>query len=83
MDYGYEGKLWLLQNLTVPADAKLGDTVTLKAAVDWLVCKDICVPEDTTLTLAAQDRSASRPIPPWRRISPPRAICCRWPRPGK
>ena len=51
MDYGYEGKLWLLQKLTVPADAKLGDTVTLKAAVDWLVCKDICVPEDTTLTL--------------------------------
>ena len=32
--------------LTVPADAKAGDTVTLKAAVDWLVCKDICVPED-------------------------------------
>jgi len=28
MDYGYEGKLWLLQKLTVPADAKLGDTVT-------------------------------------------------------
>jgi thiol:disulfide interchange protein DsbD len=51
MDYGYEGKLWLLQKLTVPADAKLGDTVTLKAAVDWLVCKDICVPEETTLTL--------------------------------
>jgi len=51
MDYGYEGKLWLMQKLTVPADAKMGGTVTLKAAVDWLVCKDICVPEDTTLTL--------------------------------
>src|SRR5579883_1304184 len=51
MDYGYEGKLWLLQTLHIPADAKPGDTVPLKAAVDWLVCKDICVPEDTTLTL--------------------------------
>ena len=51
MDYGYEGKLWLLQKLTVPADAKAGDTVTLKAAADWLVCKDICVPEEATLTL--------------------------------
>jgi thiol:disulfide interchange protein len=51
MDYGYEGKPWLLQKLTVPADAKLGDVVTLKASVDWLVCKDICVPEDTTLSL--------------------------------
>jgi thiol:disulfide interchange protein DsbD len=51
MDYGYEGKLWLLQKLTVPAEAKLGDVVTLKASVDWLVCKDVCVPEDTTLSL--------------------------------
>jgi thiol:disulfide interchange protein len=51
MDYGYEGKPWLLQKLTIPADAKVGDTITLKAAVDWLVCKDLCVPEQTTLTL--------------------------------
>ncbi len=51
MDYGYEGKLWLLQKLTVPADAKVGDTVTLKAAATWLVCKDICVPEDANLML--------------------------------
>ena len=82
MDYGYEGKLWLLQKLTVPADAKLGDTITLKAAADWLVCKDICVPEDTALTLAAQGLGRCRPIPPCQKISPPRATFCRWPRPG-
>ncbi len=51
MDYGYEGKLWLLQTLSVPADAKVGETITLKAAADWLVCKDVCVPENATLTL--------------------------------
>jgi thiol:disulfide interchange protein/DsbC/DsbD-like thiol-disulfide interchange protein len=51
MDYGYEGQPWLLQKLTIPANAKAGDTVTLKAAVDWLVCKDVCVPEDATLNL--------------------------------
>jgi len=51
MDFGYEGKPWLLQTLTVPANAKAGDTVILKAAVDWLACKDVCVPEDATLTL--------------------------------
>jgi len=51
MDYGYEGQPWLLQKLTIPANAKAGDTVTLKAAVGWLVCKDVCVPEDATLTL--------------------------------
>ena len=51
MDYGYEGTLWLLTTLAVPADAKPGDTITLKAAVSWLVCKNICVPEDAVLSL--------------------------------
>ena len=51
MDYGYEGTLWLISDVTVPATAKPGQTVTLKAAASWLVCKDICVPEDAALTL--------------------------------
>jgi thiol:disulfide interchange protein DsbD len=51
MDYGYEGKLWLLTKLTAPADAKPGETVTIRAAASWLVCKNICVPEEAALTL--------------------------------
>ncbi|HEY4940271.1 MAG TPA: protein-disulfide reductase DsbD domain-containing protein [Rhizomicrobium sp.] len=51
MDFGYEGKVWLLSNLTAPADARPGDTVLLKAAVGWLVCKEVCIPEEATLTL--------------------------------
>ncbi|MEP6831466.1 MAG: protein-disulfide reductase DsbD domain-containing protein [Rhizomicrobium sp.] len=76
MDYGYEGKLWLLQKLTVPADAKVGDTITLKAAADWLVCKDICVPEDATLTLpikvgpAAPDPSVAKDFAAARNLLP-------------
>ena len=31
MDYGYEGKVWILTHVTAPADARPGDTVTLKA----------------------------------------------------
>jgi thiol:disulfide interchange protein DsbD len=45
MDYGYEGKVWLLVDLTVPADAATG-TVTLKALVQYLVCREVCIPED-------------------------------------
>jgi thiol:disulfide interchange protein/DsbC/DsbD-like thiol-disulfide interchange protein len=76
MDYGYEGKLWLMQKLTVPADAKAGDTITLKAAVDWLVCKDICVPEEATLTLplkigpAAPDASVAKDFAAARNLLP-------------
>jgi thiol:disulfide interchange protein DsbD len=50
MDYGYEGTPWLLVPLTAPADAAPGP-VTIKAKASWLVCKNICIPEDATLTL--------------------------------
>ncbi len=51
MDYGYEGKLWLLSKLTAPADARPGDTVTLNAAATWLVCERICIPEEAALSI--------------------------------
>jgi thiol:disulfide interchange protein DsbD len=51
MNYGYEGKVWLLTKLTAPRDAKPGDVVNLKAAASWLVCQEVCIPEDRTLTL--------------------------------
>ena len=80
MDYGYEGTPWFLVKLTAPVDAK-GPAI-LKAAVSWLVCEQICVPEDATLTLTlpvgkqeadaavAKDFAAARallPVPsPWK-----------------
>lgn len=50
MDYGYEGKPWLLIDLTVPADAPVGAT-TLKALVQYLVCREVCIPEDANVEL--------------------------------
>jgi thiol:disulfide interchange protein len=51
MNYGYEGKPWLLVRVTAPADAKPG-IVTLNAHVNWLVCSaTLCVPEDAPVTL--------------------------------
>jgi thiol:disulfide interchange protein len=50
MDYGYEGKPWLLVDITAPKDAAPG-AVTLQAAASWLVCAEVCVPEDATLSL--------------------------------
>jgi thiol:disulfide interchange protein/DsbC/DsbD-like thiol-disulfide interchange protein len=51
MNYVFSDEVYLPVPITVPADAKPGQSVTLKAAADWLVCKDVCVPEDATLTL--------------------------------
>src|ERR1700748_2904060 len=50
MDYGYEGTPWLLSNLTAPADAAAGPVV-IKAHASWLVCQQICIPEEATLNL--------------------------------
>jgi thiol:disulfide interchange protein DsbD len=51
LNYGYSGEVVLLQEITPPVDAKAGP-VSLAADASWLVCKDICIPEKATLTLA-------------------------------
>jgi thiol:disulfide interchange protein/DsbC/DsbD-like thiol-disulfide interchange protein len=51
MDYGYEGKVWLLTDVAVPADARIGDSVVLKTKAHFLVCEQVCIPQDTDLSL--------------------------------
>jgi thiol:disulfide interchange protein DsbD len=51
MNFGYEDQVALLNEITAPADAKPGETATLSADVMWLVCSDVCIPEETHLTL--------------------------------
>lgn len=51
MNYGYEGMVWLLSDIPVPANAKRGDRITLQADASWLVCKEVCVPEDAKLSV--------------------------------
>ena len=51
MNYGYEGGVILPVMLQVPADAVVGQTVTLSAVVQFLVCADVCVPDQATVTL--------------------------------
>ncbi|MDP3855001.1 protein-disulfide reductase DsbD [Phenylobacterium sp.] len=66
MNYGYHDEVLLPVPITVPASARPGETVTIRAAVAFLVCADICVPEDAalTLTLPVADGLA-QPDPKW------------------
>jgi thiol:disulfide interchange protein DsbD len=50
-DYGYEGEVLLLVPIATP-DAAPGSSVSLKADVRLLVCKDVCIPERTTVAVA-------------------------------
>ena len=64
MNYGYEGEVLLPVAVTAPANAKPGDKVALQAKVSLLVCADVCVPEDDTLSFTLPVASASTPPDP-------------------
>lgn len=44
MDFGYSNRA-LFQATITPPTAISGETYTVKADLEWLVCKDICLPE--------------------------------------
>ena len=51
VNYGYEGDVLLPLAYTAPADAAPGTPLTLRAKADWLVCKEVCIPETVALEL--------------------------------
>lgn len=59
LNYGYEGTLLLPVPLTLPA-AFAAETLEVKLRADWLVCKEVCIPEggDFVLKLPAQAATA-------------------------
>lgn len=71
MNYGYSDEVLLPVAVTAPADARPGEVATLKAHASFLVCEEICVPEDAQLTLDLPITAAPPPEDPkWgRRIA--------------
>jgi thiol:disulfide interchange protein DsbD len=64
MSYGYEKDVLLPVELAVPATARPGTEVTLAGRVDWLECKEACIPGKAELTLTLPVRAESpRPGP--------------------
>lgn len=51
VDYGYQKDVLLVVPVRVPAHLSVGSTVNLRASVEWLVCRDLCVPVQTTVDL--------------------------------
>ena len=61
MNFGYEDEVVLLNEITAPANAAPGQTVTLEADVMWLVCSDVCIPEETHLSVPLSVADGSPP----------------------
>jgi thiol:disulfide interchange protein DsbD len=78
VSYGYHDEVLLFAEVTPPAQLS-GDAVTLKAEGGWLVCREICIPGKSAMSLtlpvgtaqasasadlfAATDRLVPRPYP--------------------
>lgn len=59
--YGYEGHALLMAELTVPATAS--GAVAISADVDWLMCKELCVPGSQSVELTLQVGGTAPPVP--------------------
>src|SRR6202789_2249634 len=51
VNYGYAKHAVHLVNITAPKDLPVGAPVVLSAKASWLVCSDVCIPEDANLQL--------------------------------
>jgi thiol:disulfide interchange protein DsbD len=58
MNFGYEDTLLLPVALTVPAGF-VGDTLEVKLNAEWLVCKDVCIPESGEFVLQLPVKAAT------------------------
>jgi thiol:disulfide interchange protein DsbD len=63
MNFGYENSVLIPVDITPPGDLKIGDEIEIKGKASWLVCSDICIPENATflLTLKVTDNPAPGP----------------------
>ncbi len=58
LNYGYEGTLLLPVAVTVPAGFH-AETLDVRLHADWLVCKDVCIPESGDFALSVPTQAAT------------------------
>ena len=63
IDYGYQNEVLLPVEIRPPASLGVGSDVQLSATVNWLVCREICVPGRAALELTLPIRKGT-PGPP-------------------
>ena len=63
VDYGYSGAADLHLAVAAPADLAPGASQTIAAAVKWLVCSNVCIPGERTLSLTLPAGMPGKPDP--------------------
>ena len=65
VNYGYEGEVLHLVEMNPQRMLADGSTVTLAARAEWLVCKEVCIPEGADLTLSMAVAPSASLDPRW------------------
>jgi thiol:disulfide interchange protein DsbD len=63
INYGFKDEAMLLVRIVPPADFS-GSSLAIVADASWLVCEDVCIPEEARLALALPVGAATTPAPP-------------------
>jgi thiol:disulfide interchange protein len=66
MDFGYEDEVLFPMTLTADSTLKAPSTAPLSAHVDWLVCREVCIPGKTDLALPLPVTAQKGPVDPSR-----------------
>ena len=61
VNFGYEGEVLLPVTISVPLAAKIGESITLKGKAEWLVCKDVCIPEEGVVSISLPVAGSNAP----------------------
>lgn len=60
LDHTYEGEVTILVPVTVDDSLEAGISLEVNANIDYLICKEVCIPESTTAGLTMQISSTPR-----------------------
>ncbi|MGH9405538.1 MAG: protein-disulfide reductase DsbD domain-containing protein [Terriglobia bacterium] len=61
IDYGYENQVLLIVPVRAPATLHAGGKADVHATVQWLVCRDVCVPAQANVALTLPVSGTARP----------------------
>ena len=61
VSFGYANSATFLATITPPAALRVGDSFTLTAEANWLICAEICIPEEARFSLTLPIEAVARP----------------------
>ncbi len=73
--FGYESEVILTARVTAPRKLDPGSAVALRASVDWLACKELCIPGDANVSVSlpvgkARPSSDAKTLERWHQRVP-------------